>query len=120
MSPQGTEGTSGRKQRRISVGLTLHISGKERDGKPFSETASSANISRTGAQFTTIRDLVEGSEIEVLIPRRPGRAQEEDFVAQARIVRVAPGDAPEEKRVGIEFVNARFHRVFVSEVTSED
>jgi c-di-GMP-binding flagellar brake protein YcgR len=119
MTPQDAASESGRRQRRISVGLTMHVSGKERDGKPFSESASSANISRTGAQFTTIRDIAEGSEIEVLIPRRPGRAQEEDFVAQARVVRVAPGDSPGEKRVGVEFLNARFHRVFVSEASSE-
>jgi hypothetical protein len=107
-----------RKQRRIEVGLMMHIRGKEANGKPFEDTSHTANVSRTGALFTTIRDIQLGDEVEIIIPPRVGRGSEGDFISRARIVRLTPGDNPGEKVVGVQFLDSRFFRVYVSEDTS--
>jgi hypothetical protein len=110
---------SGRQQRRIEVGLAMTVSGKESDGTPFVDTVQSGNVSRSGAAFTTYRTLSLGSEVDVVIPRRPGEHGEDaDFSSRARIVRIIPGAREREFVVGVQFLDRRFHRVFVSETTT--
>jgi len=116
-NPTGTGG--GRLQRRISVGLAMTVRGKETDGVPFEDSVHSGNVSRTGASFATRRQLEVGAEVELTIPRRPGeRGEDADFVSRARVVRVVAGSEEGERVVGVQFLDRRFHRVFVSESTS--
>ncbi|MBI1749066.1 MAG: PilZ domain-containing protein [Acidobacteria bacterium] len=112
------EQTGGRVQKRVAVGLAIQVSGKEADGTPFEDTVHSGNVSRTGASFTTLRGLEVGMEVDVVIPRRPGEREDADFATRARIVRVQPGSAERELLIGMQFLDRRFHRVFVSESTS--
>ena len=119
MEATKTSGQSGRLQRRIEVGLAMHIRGKESDGSAFDDVVHSGNVSRTGASFATTRQLEVGAELEVTIPRRPGEhAEDADFVTRARVVRVIPGSDERERVVGIQFLDRRFHRVYVSESTA--
>lgn len=112
------EHTGGRVQKRVAVGLAIEVSGREVDGTPFIDTVYSGNVSRTGASFVTLRRLEVGMEVDVVIPRRPGESKDADFASRARVVRVQPGSVERELVVGVQFLDRRFHRVFVSESTS--
>ena len=112
------QGSNRRMQKRIAVGLAMLVRGVERDGTAFEDSTQSYNISRTGASFTTARQLEVGMELEIIIPgRTTPRGTENDFIAQARIVRILPGKSEAEKTIGVQFVGPRFHRIFVSEST---
>lgn len=115
MSP--TEPTGGRVQKRVAVGLAMQISGKDADGTPFDDTVYSGNVSRTGASFHTVRKLEVGMDVDVVIPRRPGDHEPEDFATRARVVRALPEGEEHELLVGVQFLDRRFHRVYVSETT---
>ncbi len=110
--------TGGRVQKRVSVGLAIEVSGREADGTPFIDTVYSGNVSRTGASFATLRRLEVGMAIDVVIPRRPGEKEDADFASRSRVVRVQPGSVEREIVVGVQFLDRRFHRVFVSESTA--
>ena len=112
------EQTGGRVQKRVAVGLEMRVSGKEANGLPFDDTVHSGNVSRTGASFYTVRDLKVDMELDVLIPRRPGDPKDADFASRARVMRVQPGSEEGELLVGVQFLDRRFHRVYVSESTS--
>ncbi len=112
------EQLGGRVQKRVAVGLAMQVSGKEINGTPFEDTVYSGNVSRTGASFPTLRQLEVGMEVDVMIPKRPGDREDTDFASRARVVRVQPGSEARELLVGVQFLDRRFHRVFVSETTS--
>jgi hypothetical protein len=112
------EGTQGRIQKRVAVGLEMHVSGKDANGLPFDDMVHSGNVSRTGASFYTRRELQADMVVDVLIPRRPGDPKDADFSSRARIVRVQPGSAEGERIIAIHFLDRNFHRVYVSEETS--
>ena len=112
------EQTGGRVQKRVAVGLEMRVSGKEANGLPFDDTVHSGNVSRTGASFLTLRNLQEGMQVDIEIPRRPGDRADSDFTSRAQIVRVRPGLEEREILVGVQFLDRHFHRVFVSEATS--
>jgi len=112
------EQSGGRVQKRVAVGLAMQVSGKEMDGMPFDDTVYSGNVSRTGASFLTHRRLEVGMEVDVLIPRRPGDPVDADFASRAQVVRAQPGTDEREILVGVQFLDRRFHRVYVSESTS--
>lgn len=113
------QGSNRRLQRRIAVGLPLLVRGTDREGTRFEDSAQSYDVSRTGASFTTIRQLEVGMEVEIIIPRQStARASDNDFITRARVVRVLPGKNKKEIIVGVQFVGPRFHRVFLSESTA--
>jgi hypothetical protein len=112
------EQSDSRVQKRVAVGLAMQVSGKEMDGMPFEDTVYSGNVSRSGASFHTLRRLEVGMEVDVLIPRRPGDPHDADFASRARVVRAQPGTEEREILVGVQFLDRRFHRVYVSESTS--
>ena len=112
------EQPGGRVQKRVAVGLAMQVSGKEVGGMPFDDTVYSGNVSRTGASFHTHRRLEVGMDVDVLIPRRPGDPVDADFASRARVVRAQPEADGQEILVGVQFLDRRFHRVYVSETTS--
>jgi len=112
------EQPGGRVQKRVAVGLAMQVSGKEVDGMPFDDTVYSGNVSRTGASFHTHRRLEVGMDVDVLIPRRPGDPVDADFASRARVVRALSEADGREILVGVQFLDRRFHRVYVSETTS--
>lgn len=104
--------------KRIEVGLAMQVKGKEANGLPFDDTVHSGNVSRTGASFLTRRRLEIGMEVDVLIPRRPGDPADANFDSRALVVRVQPGAEENEILVGLQFLDRKFHRVYVSETDS--
>ena len=104
--------------RRIEVGLAMQVSGKEANGLPFDDTVHSGNVSRTGASFLTRRRLEIGMEVDVLIPRRPGDPKDAEFDSRAKVVRVQPGSEEGEILVGLQFLDRKFQRVYVTETDS--
>ena len=108
----------GRIQKRVAVGLEMRVSGKEANGLRFEDTVHSGNVSRTGASFYTLRDLKVEMELDVMIPRRPGDPKDAGFASRARVMRVEPRPEEGESLVGVQFLDRRFHRVYVSESTS--
>lgn len=108
-----------RTQRRIAVGLPMLIRGTDRQGMHFEDTCHSYDVSRNGASFSSTRELELGMEVEIVIPRQnPNRPTDNDFITQARVVRVLPGEKTGESLIGVQFVGPRFHRVYVSESTA--
>jgi hypothetical protein len=113
MKSQGPSETQ--RQKRVAVGLSMHVSGKEANGLPFDDIVHSGNVSRTGASFLTMRSLEVGMDVSVLIPRRPGDPKDTDFSSLARVVRVQPGSHDRELLIGVQFLERQFHRVYVPE-----
>jgi hypothetical protein len=107
-----------RVHRRVAVGLPLLVRGTDATGMRFEDTAESYDVSRTGASFLTSRELRLGSEVEVVIPQVGGvRNPASDFATLARVMRVTLVNSQGLKTVGVEFLGARFRRVYVSEET---
>ena len=103
------------RQKRVAVGLSMHVSGKVTNGLPFDDVVHSGNVSRTGASFLTMRSLEVGMDVSILIPRRPGDPKDSDFSSLAHVVRVQPGSQDRELLVGVQFLERHFHRVYVPE-----
>ena len=98
--------------------LPIVVRGTDRGGLAFEERTCSENICRGGAAFATRYPLLLGNRLEIQIPVVPTAASKDtEFSTQGRVVHVAQGRNPEETIVGVEFIGARFHRIFVSEAT---
>ena len=123
MSNRPSDGKSGadrRMQRRISVGLQIVVRGQDRAGRRFEETSNVVDVSRTGASFSTVRDIPVGADLEVMIPKLGlGRPSPDDFQTLAHVVRISESAESEERLVGVQFVGPRFHRVFITEGTAQ-
>jgi hypothetical protein len=106
-------GIEQRRQNRLNVSMNALIKGKDRFGEPFDESTSSENISRGGLAFRTKRQLAEGAELEIAIPRPPmGRREQAPFFTTGTIIRAAPdGD---EFRIAVQFTGPQF-RTYVKE-----
>jgi PilZ domain. len=102
-----------RRHRRVHAGLFMLVRGEDRHGRRFEEQTTCYDISRTGASFDTDREIEVGANLEVIITMEAG-PRGGDFDALARVVRVVEAqDGGWE--VGIQFVERRFPRIFVSE-----
>ena len=111
---------SGRVHRRVTAGLPMIVRGTDRNGVRFEDATHCFDVSRTGASFATARELEMGKNVEVVIALATGVGSggRGDFNSLARIVRIAPGEEPPEFVVAVQFLEARFPRVFVSESTA--
>ena len=109
----------GRVHRRVEVGLPMVVRGTDAHGTRFEDATQCFNISRTGASFATTRELAMGLDLEVVISLAAGaQTSRGEFSTLARVVRVVPGENPDEKVIGVYFLEARFPRVFSSESTA--
>jgi hypothetical protein len=109
-----------RRERRVPVHLPVVVRGTDRTGLSFEERTSSENVCRGGAAFVTRYALDLGSRLEIHITVLPTAASEDtEFSTQGRIVHMKPGADEHQSIVGVEFTGPRFHRIFVSEATSE-
>jgi hypothetical protein len=105
-----------RTQRRIHVGLPMLVRGSDSAGRRFEDPTEVRNVSRTGASFSTTREISIGMDLEVVIPKLGlGRPSPDDFQTLARVVRVEPGAGEGERIVGVHFVGPRYNRVFITE-----
>jgi len=110
-----------RRERRIPVQLPILVRGTDRAGEKFQERTSSVNVCRGGAAFTTSFALDLGNRLEINISVIPSAAEPEtEFSTHGRIVHLDAGVNAQNTIVGIEFTGPRFHRIFVSESTSEN
>jgi len=117
---QGGDGRDRRMQRRINVGLAVLVRGNDGAGHRFEEKSEILDVSRTGASFSTRRDIAIGADLELVIPKLGlGRSSPDDFETLAHVVRVTDGPAENEKIIGVQFMGPRFHRVFITETSSE-
>ncbi len=106
-------GIEQRRQSRLNVSMNALVKGVDRFGLPFDESTSSENISRGGLMFLTKRELAEGAELDITIPRPPlGRRDQAPFFTTGKVIRsVREGD---EFRVAVNFTGPQF-RTFVKE-----
>ena len=123
MADEKTSGgaAKGRVHRRVDVGLPMIVRGADRHGIRFEDVTHCFNVSRTGASFSTTRELDMGAKLEVVIGIASGTSGaiggRGDFSCLAQIVRIIPGEEPPDIIIGVQFLEARFPRVFVSEST---
>ncbi|HEX9759386.1 MAG TPA: PilZ domain-containing protein [Candidatus Acidoferrales bacterium] len=106
--------TNERRHRRVHAGLLMVVRGEDHHGHRFEEQTTCYDISRTGASFSTERELEAGANLEVVITMEAG-PRGGDFDTLARVVRVAEAKDGGGWEVGIQFVERRFPRIFVSE-----
>ena len=101
-----------RVSKRLVVTLPMMVRGTDRHGLKFEDTTESYNLSRNGTSFLTERELVEGEEVDLIIPGRgPGGVR--DFETRGKVRRIIErGNRHWE--IGIEFTGPRF-RTFISE-----
>lgn len=101
-------GMEQRRQSRLNVSMDALVKGVDRFGVPFDERTSSENISRGGLAFVTKRELAEGGELDIAIPRPPmGRREQAPFITTGKVIRVIP--LGEEYRIAVEFTGPHFH-----------
>jgi hypothetical protein len=114
-----TPGLERRRERRVPVHLPMLVRGTDRTGARFEERTSSENLCRGGAAFATRYEVDLGTRIEISIPSSPATGEPDtEFSTHGRIVHLKPGRTDRELIVGVEFTGPRFHRMFVSELTS--
>ncbi len=106
-------GIEQRKQSRLNVSMQALVKGRDRSGEPFDESTSSENISRGGLMFLTQRELEEGTDLDITIPRPPiGRREQAPFFTTGKVIRIIPdGD---KFRIAVQFTGPQF-RTFVKE-----
>ncbi len=106
-------GIDQRRQSRLQVSMNAMIKGLDRFGAPFDETTASENISRGGLAFRTVREMAEGAELEIAIPRPPiGRREQAPFFTTGKIVRISRDG--EEFLIAVQFTGPQF-RTYVAE-----
>ncbi len=106
-------GIDQRRQSRLNVSMNAMIKGVDRFGAPFDESTASENISRGGFAFRTVRELAEGAELDIAIPRPPiGRREQAPFFTTGKIIRISREG--EEFVIAVQFTGPQF-RTFVSE-----
>src|SRR5512140_766579 len=109
-------GIEHRRQSRLNVSMNAMIKGKDRYGAAFDETTASENISRGGLAFRTRRELEEGADLDIVIPRPPiGQREQTPFFTTGKVVRAQPEGG--EYVVAVQFTGPQF-RTFMRE-TSE-
>ena len=109
-----------RRERRVPVQLPMMVRGTDRKGELFEERTASVNLCRGGLAFSTRYALDLGSKLEINIPPASSATEKEtEFSTQGRIVHLAPCGKDRELIVGVEFTGPRFHRIFVSESTTQ-
>jgi hypothetical protein len=103
-----------RSERRIAVGLPMHVRGRDSRGIVFEEETSSENHCRSGAAFLMRFDVAVGSDLEIRIPfsNHVSRRTESDFATHGRVVHVAEAHSRGERLVGVHFTGPRFQRMF--------
>lgn len=110
------EAAERRTSRRIEVALALMVRGKDKHGEAFEDTTQSYNLSREGASFRTIRELVLGQELKLAIPRRPGSPQRDNptyFETTGEVRRITSTNEGEWE-IGVHFTGPRL-RTYMSE-----
>lgn len=108
-------GIDQRRQSRLSVSMNALVKGVDRFGQPFDESISSENISRGGLMLVTNRELNEGGDLDITIPRPPiGRRERAPFFTTGKIVRII--QQPDGFHVAVQFTGPQFH-TFVKETS---
>ena len=110
----GEKGNWGEKRisKRLIVALPMLVRGADRHGLKFEDTTESYNLSRNGTSYLTTREMVEGEEVDLIIPGR-GPAGMSDFETHGKVRRIIErGNRHWE--IGIEFTGPRF-RTYMSE-----
>ena len=95
--------------KRIGVSLAMLVSGRDKNGTAFEDTAVSYNVSRDGASFLTTRELQMSQALKIVIPRAPQvrSSFQPDFETTGEIRRIIPrGDT--EYEIGVAFTGPRF------------
>ena len=80
-----------RKHKRIKAGIFLKVKGKDLRGEEFEEIVKTTDLSKTGASFTTKRDLQIGEEVYLSIP------------LPSKVVRIDKFTDSKEKKYGVIF-----------------
>lgn len=104
-----------RTQHRIHAAVPAQFHGVDAHGEPFEESTEAIEVSRRGLSFFTRRELLELSQITVLLPGRgPARPGEgpTDFFSEAAVVRVL-------KEGHLNRVSVRFMGATLSTYTAE-
>ncbi len=110
-------GVEHRRQSRLNVSMNAMIKGKDRFGQAFDETTASENISRGGLAFRTRRELEEGAELDIVIPRPPiGPREQPPFFTTGKVVRARLDVAGHDYVVAVQFTGPQF-RTFMRETT---
>ena len=108
-----------RREHRIRVRLPVEVRGTDRSGIRFDDRTLSEDLCRQGAAFLLSRDLELGTDVELRIPL-PGQKQQgqTDFATLARVRHTEMGK--EGRVIGVQFIGARFPRLFQSESATAD
>ena len=80
-----------RKHKSIKAEIFVKLKGKDIHGEEFEEIVKTTDLSKSGASFTTTRDLQVGTEVYLSIP------------LPSKIVRIDKFTDSEEKKYGIIF-----------------
>src|SRR5215813_10759464 len=96
------------RERRISLHLSLELTGVDAAGAPFVEATRSLNLSGGGVLFETVQHLLVGSEVRLKIllppPLRKHFGGKSEYRARAVVCRVERFQESAVSRVGARFL----------------
>jgi hypothetical protein len=94
--------------RRISLNLSIEVTGSDASGAPFVEATRSLNLSGGGVLFETVQNLLVGSQVGLKIllpaPLRKHFGGHSEYRARAVICRVERFQGGAVSRVGARFL----------------
>jgi hypothetical protein len=96
------------RERRISLHLSLEVSGADASGASFAEVTRSLNLSGGGVLFETVHHLLVGSRVRLRILLPPALRKhfggKSEYQAQAVVCRVERFEGGAISRVGARFL----------------
>jgi PilZ domain len=108
MAPEARMVGMTERERRISLNLSLEVSGSDVSGAPFVEATRSLNLSGGGVLFETVQNLLVGSPVKLRILLPPALRKhfggKSEYQARAVVCRVERFEGSAVSRVGARFL----------------
>jgi len=89
-----------RRWTRLHLSCRIVVSGKDAEGREFTEETETLNVNKFGASIRTSRSYTPGQVITVL-------TKGPCHIGQFQVVWVGEPETPQERRIGVEFLQAR-------------
>jgi hypothetical protein len=89
-----------RRWTRLHLACRIIVSGKDAEGREFTEETETLNVNKFGASIRTSRSYSPGQVITV-------RTKDQGHVGQFQVVWVGEPETPQAGRIGVEFLDAR-------------
>ena len=101
-------GIEDRRHERLDIAIEVRVRGLEKNGKPFSESTLSGDISTSGCSLFLSYNVAAGAELELeFLHRVPDKKEPRVLPFRGKVVRITPVNAVQ-YTMGIQSLNGVF------------